>query len=470
MNLVLDVIRTVLNQPAQFIAQRTHLDLPGCTQNFPFSHQQKQAVELALSNAPVVAIAGTPGSGKTEIALAALETAIQHQRSTLVVSSYASVFTAYQHLSLPPIVLADGGNHHKKIKDWIQQELDQPKINFLPLFWLEDQLFEQLQTQHNPGYWLNLLYADNPSKDEQLSKAIAKTLPDLQPQRQQLLVHRLKQSVTLLEHREWLYQNYKNLSDTSINQIVNAALPYIKAPILCLSDHLKLLKSYTFDLVIVENSQDLQAPTLKTIAQFAKKLVLLGELKSENSLFSRLFKNLSPAYRLRITENHRLHPDLAYKIFPNLFELEPMPYTPFKSKYKPLPAGSHRLIWLDIKVNDQILLELQESIDRSGYEPQAKAILVFTDELADRLKQGLPKFSDVVIDSVHNWRGRECEALWIICDTSEQSKPHVKDWPFVLTRASQRITILGDWDYYKESLGDLEAQFHFVRDIVIPED
>jgi hypothetical protein len=60
MSLVLQVIKTVLSEPSRFIRERAELNLPDSTSSFPFRKKQREAVELALSNAPVVAIAGTP--------------------------------------------------------------------------------------------------------------------------------------------------------------------------------------------------------------------------------------------------------------------------------------------------------------------------------------------------------------------------------------------------------------------------
>lgn len=85
MSLVLQVIETVLSEPSRFIRERAELNLPNSMSSFPFRKKQREAVELALSNAPLIAIAGTPASGKTEIALASLATAIAHQRSKLFV-------------------------------------------------------------------------------------------------------------------------------------------------------------------------------------------------------------------------------------------------------------------------------------------------------------------------------------------------------------------------------------------------
>jgi hypothetical protein len=426
---------------------------------------QKEAVELALSNAPVVAIAGTPASGKTEIALAALATAIAHEGSTLVIAPFVTTFKRYEHLPLTPLEITSDSDYRQNVKTWLTQQVTQPKLDFLPPHWLEDSLFEELQIKRDRQFWLKLLReAESLQKIEKLTQAIAEIFPTIHPKRRELLVYRLSKLETLLEQRERLYQDYTTLSDHALEQILDAALPHIKAPILCLSDQLAILGERTFDLVIVEDSHYLDDSRLKVIATHARKIVFLGELTERENLFSRLFQNLLPAYRLQLTENHRLHPDLARKIFPALYPLQPTPYTPSSYKHTPLSQGQHRLNWLDIKTVEQIPEILQQSLASSP--DQQSCILTFSSELYDRLQQ-IPKLN---IRTVKDWHGRECQKLWIICDKSESRPPNLTEIRLALTRASDRITIIGDWEYYQKSFDSLESDFHFVRDIVIKED
>ena len=122
---------------------------------------------------------------------------------------------------------------------------------------------------------------------------------DIHSQRQKLLVHRLKRSVTLLEQRNRLSQDYSTLSDTAIEQIVDATLSQIKAPLLCLPEHLDIISDRLFDLVIVEASDYLTPSQVETIARRAKKVALLGELTAKNSFLNKIFQNLFPAYRIK---------------------------------------------------------------------------------------------------------------------------------------------------------------------------
>lgn len=468
MSLVLEVITTVLREPNRFIRERAELNLPGCTISFPFRKMQRETIELALSNAPVVAIAGTPGSGKTEVALAALATAIAHQRSTLVIAPFASTFKHYEQLPLPSIEITSDHDYRQNVKTWLTQQVSKPRLDFLPPHLLEDSLLEELQTKRNRQFWLKLLREeDSLHKIQKLTQVVAEIFPNIHPKRQELLVHRLKKLETLLEQRERLHQDYTKLSDHALEQILDAALHHIKAPILCLSDQLAILGERTFDLVIVEDSHSLDSATLQAIATRAKKIVLLGELTEPQNLFGRLFQNLSAAYRSQLTENHRLHPDLARKIFSALYPMQPTPYSPSSHKHSPLSQGQHRLNWLNIKTAEQIPKVLQQSLE--SFPDQQSRILTFSSELRDRLQQ-IPHLSNSTINTVKDWTGKECQNLWIVCDKSESSQPNLTDIRLALTRARDRIIIIGDWDYFQESFEALSSEFHFVRDIVIQED
>ena len=268
MSLVLEVITTVLREPSRFIRERAELNLPDDTSSFPFRKKQREAIDLALSNAPVVAIAGTPGSGKTEIALAALKTALAHQRSTLVISPFVSTFQRYEQLPLPPLEINSDRDYRQNVKAWLIEQFTRPKLDFLPPHWLQDSLFEQLLTKHDRQFWLKLLREEETlQKPQKLIQAVAEIFPNIHPKRQELLVYRLKKSEILLEQRERLYQDYTTLSDHALEQILDAALPHIKPPILCLSDRLAILGERSFDLVIVEDSHKLGASSLETIGR-----------------------------------------------------------------------------------------------------------------------------------------------------------------------------------------------------------
>ena len=119
-------------------------------------------------------------------------------------------------------------------------------------------------------------------------------------------------------------------------------------------------------------------------------------------------------------------------------------------------------------MSDHILSTLREILDRSPYEQ--KTVLTLTDEAADNLRQNLDASLAFNIDSIVNWQGKECEALWIILDAPETDLIRLQHWRLVLTRASHMITILGNREFYPNVLENLETEFHFVRDLIIQED
>jgi len=206
MSQVLTILKTAFSKSNQYIQYRTPLNLPAYDGNFPFRQKQREALELVLSNAPIAAIAGNHASGKTEIALAAINMAIAHQRSTLIIAPFASTFVDYCHLQLPPLEITDDQNYRQGVKLWLRQQLSMPKLDFAPSYWLADELFEDLQAKRDRRFWLELLSSSDLQNQEQLYQKIAKIInelyPSIHPSRQQLLVHRLIQSKALLQQRE----------------------------------------------------------------------------------------------------------------------------------------------------------------------------------------------------------------------------------------------------------------------------
>ncbi len=505
MNEVLTILRTVFNQSNQYIPYRTSLNLPAYDGNFPFRQKQRAALDLALSNAPIVAIAGNPASGKTEIALAAVNMAIAHQRSTLIIAPFASTFTGYRQLSLPPLEITENQNYRQSVKAWLRQELSAPKLDFSPPHWLSDQLFEDLQTKRDRRFWLELLNPLDSQTGEQseqthqqviekIAKIIAELHPSIHPARQQLLVHRLIQAKALLQQREHLYQDYINLSDTALEQMTDAILPHFQAPILCATNHLSRLSSsgldLIFDLVIVEDSHYFNTQEeLQVISSLGKKLVFLGDLVDRKNVFGRLFQNLLPSYRVELTENHRLKADLARHVFPLLYPSYPLIYTATTQKSNSGKQGNSSISWHDIRNSTQfeeILENLLEKIFKTDRE-KIPFLLTFTQNshqklqhLKQHLVQKLPQSSQLQIYNIDNWHGRQCDNLWVICDQdadkNEDNQPDVTNLKLTnlrlaLTRSSNQITFFGDRQYYlnQNVWQDLMSNYDFVRDIRIIE-
>jgi len=495
MNELLTILRTVFNQSNHYIPYRTSLNLPAYNGNFPFRQKQRAALELALSNAPITAIAGNPASGKTEIALAAINMAIAHQRSTLIIAPFASTFTGYRQLSLPPLEITEDQNYRQSVKAWLRQQLSEPKLDFSPPHWLSDQLFEDLQTKRDRRFWLELLNSLESQTGEQNKEKIATIIselyPSIHPARRQLLVHRLIQSKALLQQREHLYQDYVNLSDSSLDQMTDAVMPHFQAPILCTTKHLSRLENsgldLVFDLVIVEDSNYLTDQELQNISMRGKKLVFLGDLVGRRNLFGKLFNNLLPSYRVELTENHRLNADLARYVFALLYPSHPFIYNATTQKFNSARQGNQSISWHDIRNSmqfEQTLENLLTNILQNKMR-ELPSVLTFTEitykrlqQLKQSLVQKIPQVSKLEIHNIDDWHGRQCDYLWVICDQdadqSEDNRPDVtnlrlSNLRLALTRSSHQITFLGDRQYYQEQniWRDLIADSSFVRDITI---
>lgn len=502
MSEILTILRTVFDQPNQHIRYRTSLNLPAYDGNFPFRQKQRNALELAISNAPITAIAGNLGSGKTEIALAALNIAIAHQRSTLVIVPFVSTFIGYQHLQLPPLEITEAQNYRESVKSWLGSQLSNPKLNFIPPHWLPDQLFEDLQAKRDRRFWLELLESlpdsinksDKYQLHEQAKERIANTInqiyPSIHPARKQLLVHRLMQSKTLLQQREHLYQDYIHLSEPALDQMTDAVLPHFQASTLCTTQNLSKLEKLKFDLVIVEDSHYLNTQEMQVISNLGKKLVFLGDLVDRRNSFGKLFDNLLPSYRVELTENHRLNNDLVHQILPSLYPSHPFIYTATTQPTNSIVQGKAPVNWYDIKNPIQLRQKLYDLLEEILQDDRSKipCFLIFSeasDQELQQLKQNLlqtfPQASKLEIYNIDNWHGQQCQNLWIVCEQDENqnqnNRPDVNNLRLLnlrlaFTRAKNQISIFGDRQYYQEQniWQDLITDFSFVRDIKINED
>lgn len=474
MSVMLDILKRVLTESCCVISERLSLNLPDFQGSFPFSYRQKQAIALGLSNAPLVAIAGTPGSGKTEIALALTQTILQHY-SPLIVAPDVPTLQAYEQLSVPPLQLSQEKEHRMALKDWLREQVTQTPLSFAPLYWLEDQPFEALYQQRGYREWLTLLNQPEPQRSTGLWEAVQTIHPQLSSQRRALLVQRLQKSVTLLEQREHLTQTYTSFTEGALEQMLDTILPHLHLPTLCTYDELALLGDQRFAVVIVERSETLTAQALKAIASKAQKLVLLGDLTKSVTLYHKIFWQLLPAYRLQLTENHRLHPELARKVFPTLFPTQSFPYSRQHLQYSPLLAGERRLTWWDIRHPDQIPVILAAAISQASSSQISVQILTFTTELASQLEQTLPpllpptdqKGNAYEIRPLRCWQGRECRSIWLVCEPDNTKPMPAGAWQLALTRASHSVMIFGDQSLYEESLGDLIAECHLIRNLEV---
>lgn len=460
MNLPLQAIEKVIEQPPSFIRERANLNLPHCETNFPFRPRQREAIELALSNCPVAIIAGIPGSGKTEITKAVVNTAIKHQRSILIIAPLQSTLEQYQNLPIITLEATTELEYRQRVKDWLKEKLQNPQINFTPVYSFPDILFDSLQ----PDKWLDLIQQNN---EKNLTQEVKKTFPDISDARCFLLVKQLQKSTNLLAQRERLKQDYQRLSEPALEELTTVTLNSVNFPVVCLSQRLNLLPGKSFDLVIVEDSHYLEQATIKTIAKSSKKLVLLGEIwRDSNYFLKKLFNHLSPAYRIEIKENHRLHPDLATKIIPSLYHY--YPYTPINYAFLPSDTQEpNRLIWHDVVNFQQLIIILSQYLQQN---PDSE-LLTFSASSCQKIQQKLANYQITYqIKSIENWHGKECSNLLIICDKNDSKQPNKQDIQLALTRAKNTITILGDKTYYEKSIFSPffeQNLFHLKRDLTL---
>ncbi|MCM1982028.1 hypothetical protein [Lyngbya confervoides] len=451
------------------IRERSDLNLPASKSIFPFRKTQREALELALSNAPVVAIAGLPGSGKTEIAMDALQTAIAHQRSTLVVSPFSSTFHRYKQLPVPFLELNNAQDYRQNVRTWVRQQLQTTQLDFVPLHWLEDLLFKELQIRKSRQFWLGLLTPEEQDdKIERLRLEIQNIFPNIHEKRRDLLMHRLRKSYRLLEQQEHLFQDYTSLSERAIEQIVDEVITHIQPLTLCHINNLKVIENRSFDLVIIEDGHHLPERQLKKVAIHAHKLVIMGELTKSNGLLDHFFHNLLPAYRIIITENHRLHPNLANHIFPALYPSQPIPYTPLLSSRNVLEQIYCRLQWIDVKSSENLIQALYQNIEDNKVENLC--ILTNSNQLSDQLKAQFPKLSDLVFSNFEDIVGREFHSLIYACDSHNQSPFNYGDLRIIFTRAREYITVIGNRNHFQKLFKQISSKFHYVRNIEILED
>jgi len=452
MNLPLEIINQVTEKPISFIETRSQLNLPHYQGSFPFRVKQKEAIELGLSNFPLVIIAGNPASGKTEIAKAIVDTAIKNQNSTLIISPHQSSLNKYQNLSLKPLQINQEIEYYETVKNWLKSKIQNPEINFTPPYLFPDTIFDNLEI--NTSKLAELIAEEN---QEKLRQKIKQKFPQISDNRCILLMAKIKKFSFLLTQREYLKQNYQNLADNDLDELTQLTVNSINFPYNCLVSDIDLIPDKIFDIAIMEDSHLLNQTVIERIAKNSQKLILLGELDKDNDNFlKRLFYNLSPAYRIEIKENHRLSIDLARKIFPLFYN--DYPYTPVSHSHSfnisrntdkmSVLREENSLIWHDIVNFQQMIIVLKQYLlENKDYQ-----ILTFSEKTSYLIQQLLNSNSNnQIIKHLDNWYGEEIENLLIILDKNNQDNPTLTQLKLALTRAKYSITILGDKTHYENS-------------------
>lgn len=457
------IIETVCNGSV-YLNERSHLNFPSFTPNPSLSANQQLALEMTLSNSAIALIAGSPATGKTPIATSLADVAINTNKRVLILTHHNAALTAYCNLPGYPFWCG-----HQDYRNWIieqlRSQLAQPQMDYLPLHLLPDGELAKLRTPARLETWLPIIRT---SSQQQLTELLIPAFPDLEIPRVQLLAYRLQQLEPLLQQQLKLSQLYANLSEPAIRELANQLSQNPQVPILGTvaefmeSQHQALWQT-TFDLVIVEEAQYLTWLELMLLSTLGHKLVLFGNAMSSNyykslqnnsfftsfpHCFNWLNQNLLPSYYCQLTEQFRLHPEIAKFVYPVISNSWIQTQrTPIGSQ---LPQLKHRLVWQDVptnKVGEEILRFIQ------SFEPQLSSqigIITFDVQQRDWFLANFPReFSKLLIATVTEWVGIEREIVIVSCGGHPENI-NSQDINIALTRGQEYLILFGDYDLWRQ--------------------
>jgi hypothetical protein len=271
-----------------------------------------------------------------------------------------------------------------------------------------------------------------------------------------------------LQQRILLLNDYRGLSDRSFNQLVSTMIQTATIPVLgTYKDIIKTeLKFQQFDCILVDDAHNFNQEELQQIARMANKLVLIGEMgdsrKSNKTDFSTLVDNTFPAYRVKLSENFRLHPQLAYKVFNYFYGF--YPYSPLQ-RYSSI---TNRLCWFDATTHQAILQQVLSFLN--NYSEIEIIILTFSTQSKNYWKSRISPLDKVLINinDIKEFIARECDAMVIIFD---DVIPNYDQLRLAFTRAKEIIACFGDRNFYEIQASSplrplfLANLFHIIRDV-----
>lgn len=444
-SLPLQVISSAVARKPTNFNLRAPLNLP-LANIAGLGNSQLEALEMALSNAPISLISGIEGTGKTHIGQSLAEIALVNQKKILILSKYESTLDAYQN-SIKPILLSSIESYQQGLTDWLRNRLASTQINYLPLNLLPDPLVAKIQ-----DHYLESLITDN-----KFLERLITIFPEISSTRLKLCSDRLTKLLPFLQQQLALKQRFSNLSEESIKQLSDIIAHNSPIPIVgTVTDLWKANLEILFDLVIVEDAHTLNHGDLVAIAKVSNKLVLLG-IKESFSPFSELFNMISPSYRMTLNENFRINSELAqpiYKVVRDSYLHTPM----LKINNSPLD-GKHRLVWQDIpsepegdcnQIEGAELLYLLQILTVKAN--QKIGILSFYALQVQWLQENCPDywFDRVYIGTAEAWAGRECQIMLISCvGYPERVSP--EQICIALTRASDAVVLFGNQRTWEQS-------------------
>ena len=453
-----------------YLDQRVDLNLTESTLNLSFSPSQQDALGLGLSNNPLAVIAGVPGSGKTRIAKAIAQTAIQQNKQVLIVTKTQESLTAFADLSNHPFQRNINQSYEAEQIQQLRHAFSNATMDYLPLYLLPDLLLSKLRSRTELETWLPLLQT---TPHSQLAQQLQQQFPEQPRVRIQLLAYRLHQLQPMLRQQLKLHQLYEELSDQDIQSLAIEQKNTTRTILATIADVLSspTLWQRSFDWVIVDDVGLLSWAGLLLLAGLAKKLVLLGTpplpesfAKSANSKaltcpFHSLLNQLLPTYRCHLNEQFRLHTALAKPVYETISDCWIHTYPRSISTH--LPDHPSRLIWQDIPGNaiahdNSYLNELEgrrllEFLQQNLLIPASKiGIITFYTAQRDWLQAHCPpRLSNIKIGTIAEWVGQERSLVLLSC-VGQATQVTPEDIATALTRGQDYLMIFGQVDHWRQ--------------------
>lgn len=480
------IIQTICHGSV-YLTERSLLNIPTISPTVPLSANQQLALEMALTNSAIALISGFPGVGKTRIATTLAHAAISHQKRVLILTHHSTALTAYRNLPGYPFLLSQQQDYRNWLIEQIRhRHLAQPQMDFLPLHLLPDLELAKLRIPVKLETWLPIIQTTSLS---QLTERLHQTFPTLSTARLQLFAHRLKQLEPLLQQQLRLSQSYSNLSEQAVTELADQLIENPQIPILGTVDGLmqahQSLWQNTFDLVIVEEAQYLTWIELMLLSGLGKKLVLFGDSHTlhkrnypaaQQTFFTRfpqcfnwLAKNLLPAFVVHLSEQFRLHSEIATPVYRGISNRWILSQR-VRSDYH-LTQLRHRLVWQDVpsQTAGEQIIQFIHNLD-----PQIRSqigIITFCTQQRDWLQAHCFPDADILIGTVAEWAGIE-RAIAIICCVGNIDLITPKDINIALTRGQEYLILFGDYDFWWQPNSPLRAllaqpELHKERTVVM---
>lgn len=425
------------------------------------SASQQIAVGLASAPAPVMVIQGVAGSGKSRIARILAQSAMGQGERILLLSGSSP----HEYEGLPGIVthldalFSDGhdaleGLQHQLHKHFLGG------MQFLPLYFLEDFLLNQLRTPQQLEYWIPQLHLSI----SELTQALQSHFPDVGIPRLQVLAYRLKTLTPLLQTQLGLSQQAQQLSPIDIQDLARQILSHEQITLSGkLQDYLSLTQDQRlllnrFDCTIITEAEQLGWREMIELASKTEKLILLGTLPSRlpnrdnvapENPFHWLGEYLFPTYRYRLVEQFRIHRNLSVPIFKALYNTWIQPSATQPSLQ--LTSLPNQLVWKHVPGKPGEIMNPWEGKQVLGSLLSIGSVLAHkTGIMVINLKQKKwikdnlpPNFSSVKVGIPDDWRGESRAIMLIMLGRNPRNISH-SEMELALTRANDYLILFGN--------------------------